>query len=242
MNRQTDDGIGWCDYDWNPTTGCSRGCAWCWARRTAETRLRGRNGYDKERPFAPKFWPERLDEPLHLRKPSIIAVSLMGDLYDPAIKDSEINEILDIVACARQHLFIGLTQRVERATEWVEHLKLLRNWIHGFTARKQIEFLEAVRLLVPAARLVGARLFCSFEPLLGSIIDEDLRFIDWGAFAGITIGALSGPESPDHEIRREWGENIRYHLQGRVPLYFKANWRKAFPEREWPMEKIPWPA
>ncbi len=43
--------IEWCDRTWNLITGCpgplvSPGCANCYARRMAETRLRGRCGYD----------------------------------------------------------------------------------------------------------------------------------------------------------------------------------------------------
>ena len=36
MNKQGRDGIGWCDYTWNPITGCLHGCEYCYARKIAE--------------------------------------------------------------------------------------------------------------------------------------------------------------------------------------------------------------
>lgn len=35
MNRQSKNGIEWCDYTWNPVTGCLHGCDYCYARRMA---------------------------------------------------------------------------------------------------------------------------------------------------------------------------------------------------------------
>ena len=60
--------IEYLDETWNVASGCdvvSEGCRNCWARTVAEGRLRGRFGYDNVDPFAPKFWPDRLDAPLH---------------------------------------------------------------------------------------------------------------------------------------------------------------------------------
>jgi DNA repair photolyase len=42
-------------YTWNPFTGCTHGCFYCYARTLAETRLRGHAGYPQNDPFQPIF-------------------------------------------------------------------------------------------------------------------------------------------------------------------------------------------
>ncbi len=73
--------IEWCDYTWSPVTGCLHGCSYCYARKLAKTRLRGRCGYPQDNPFTPTFHPNRFDEPLSVKKPSRIFVCSMGDLF-----------------------------------------------------------------------------------------------------------------------------------------------------------------
>ena len=63
-------------YSWNPITGCLDSCAYCYARRLANGRLKAKylannnmasnsepnnKGYCAN-PFYPRFWPERLNE------------------------------------------------------------------------------------------------------------------------------------------------------------------------------------
>lgn len=76
--------IEWTDATWNPITGCtpiSEGCANCYAKRMAETRLAGRMGYDKDDPFKVTFHPDKLDQPSRWAKPRKIFVCSMGDLF-----------------------------------------------------------------------------------------------------------------------------------------------------------------
>jgi protein gp37 len=78
--------IEWLDggASWNPITGCtpiSEGCANCYARTMAETRLRGMFGYDKEDPFKITYHFNKLEQPLKWKKPRKIFVCSMGDLF-----------------------------------------------------------------------------------------------------------------------------------------------------------------
>lgn len=101
---------------WNPTTGCSpvsAGCANCWARRFAN-RHRGRFGYPADEPFRPTCHPDRLDEPLRWRKPQVVAVSFMGDLFHEAIPDEFIAAVFGVMAAAERHTFLLLTKRPSR--------------------------------------------------------------------------------------------------------------------------------
>jgi len=116
---------------WHPTTGCSFGCPTCWARSLVCNRLAGTmkglppaitadlegNAEDGD-PFAPTFHADRLADPLRVKKPQVIGVSFLGDLFDPAITDEQIAAVFGVMAVAPWHTFIVLTKRAERMMRW----------------------------------------------------------------------------------------------------------------------------
>ena len=113
--------ISWCDCTWNPVSGCSKvsaGCTHCWAERMAK-RLAGRGGYPAEHPFAVTLHPERLDEPLHWRKPRMVFVCSMGDLFHPEVPDEFIASVWNRMYQASKCTFQVLTKRPERMQEWL---------------------------------------------------------------------------------------------------------------------------
>ncbi len=89
--------IEWCDYTWNPVTGCLHRCGdFCYAKKMAY-RLKGRYGYPADEPFRPTFRPERIREPLEVKKSSKIFVVSMGDLFGDWVPSEWINSVLDTV-------------------------------------------------------------------------------------------------------------------------------------------------
>ena len=64
--RLSKSAIEYLDYVWNFASGCTKDCAYCWARKIT-CRFAGRypNG------FEPTVYPEAFLSPLHLKKPSI---------------------------------------------------------------------------------------------------------------------------------------------------------------------------
>ncbi len=120
--------IEWTDATWNPVTGCtpvSEGCANCYAKRMA-TRLAGRCGYPKDEPFAVTLHPDRLDQPLHWKKPRMIFVCSMGDLFHEDVPSclldipfDFVNQVFAIAAMCPQHTFQILTKRPERMLEYL---------------------------------------------------------------------------------------------------------------------------
>ena len=114
--------IEWCDRTWNAITGCpqplvSSGCINCYARRTAETRLRGRYGYDAVDPFKITYHQEKFTQPLHWRKNSYVFVNSMGDIFHPDIKVEQLDSIFAVIlSCLifdnmHDHAFMMLTKR-----------------------------------------------------------------------------------------------------------------------------------
>jgi protein gp37 len=136
MNRTK---IEWTRATWNPVTGCtpiSEGCEHCYARRMAY-RLRGRAGYPADDPFRVTVHRDRLEDPLRWRKPKMVFVCSMGDLFHPDVPFEDITRVFDTMASWRWpnkaaerrgeeeyledpgHTFQVLTKRPERIHEWL---------------------------------------------------------------------------------------------------------------------------
>jgi len=109
--------IEWTDQTWNPVTGCNNACVYCYARKMAN-RLKGRFGYPKNEPFTPTFHPDRLSEPLNIKKPSKIFVCSMSDLFGKWVPDTWIQQVLDVVRRAPHHTFQFLTKNPVRYADF----------------------------------------------------------------------------------------------------------------------------
>ena len=127
--------IQWTEKNWNPVRGCRRvseGCRNCYAEKMAGRFCGADQPYDgiveRTKKGARwtgegKFITEKLDEPLRLRKPSMIFVNSMSDLFFEEFTFSQIAAVFGVMAAASEHTFQVLTKRPERAVEffaWLE--------------------------------------------------------------------------------------------------------------------------
>jgi protein gp37 len=69
-----------------------------------------------------RFVPDALAEPLSWRRPSLIFVNSMSDLFHHSITNEEIAAVFGVMAACPQHVFQVLTKRPERMREWFEWL------------------------------------------------------------------------------------------------------------------------
>lgn len=132
--------IEWTDYTWNPVTGCtpvSEGCHNCYARRMAH-RLRGQFGYPADEPFKVTLHPERLEEPLSLRKPKRVFVCSMGDLFHEDVDEKFIAKVFAIMDLARQHTYLVLTKRPARMQRLLsdEDFQFHVGWFQSMAVRE----------------------------------------------------------------------------------------------------------
>src|SRR3954466_6594694 len=105
--------IEWTESTWNPVTGCTKvspGCAHCYAETFAE-RWRGIPGHPYEQGFDLRLWPSRLDYPFKWKKPRVIFVNSMSDLFHENIPDEYVARVFDVMARADHHVYQVLTKR-----------------------------------------------------------------------------------------------------------------------------------
>ena len=207
--------IEWTSATWNPVTGCSKlspGCAHCYAERLSlrfgSSRKPWLPGYAAENVVLHR---ERLDQPLRWRRPRLIFVNSMSDLFHENVPPLYIEEVFSVMVEAERHVFQVLTKRHERLLELASSLPWPTNVWMGVSVenRRWAERVDALRLVPATVRFVSA------EPLLGSLAGLDLTDIHW-----LIAGGESGPGH--RPVQPDWIRELRdgCRAQG-VPFFFK---------------------
>lgn len=245
--------IEWCDYTWNPITGCwgpggtaeqPNRCWYCYAQKMAERFNSSKIAGEKIRvfkdPFRPIARPERLGEPDRIKKPSRIFVCSMGDLFGDWVPADWIKKVLGVAARNSRQKFLFLTKNPARYREFNPWLS--NCWL-GATVTNQHHAETKLPVLLQADAAVR---FVSVEPMLGPV-DLEIPYgqgvgdlvleptqgrshLDW-----IIIGALTGPGAMKYKPRQEWVQSlINQARAANVPVFLKdnLNWPEAI--REWP--------
>ena len=94
--------IEWTDATWNPVRGCTKispGCAHCYAETFAE-RFRGVPRHPYEQGFDLRLVPGKLEEPLRWRRPRMIFVNSMSDLFHRDVPDEYILRVTRVMEAA----------------------------------------------------------------------------------------------------------------------------------------------
>lgn len=203
--------IEWTDRVWNPVTGCTKvsaGCKNCYAEGIAK-RFWG------ERKFTDIILHhDRLEQPLHWKKPARVFVNSMSDLFHEDVPFEFIDKVFDIMYKARQHTFQILTKKPARLLEYSDkrHLDVLKEgadyWIcpeHiwlGVSVENQEQADKRIPLLLQVPSKVK---FLSIEPMLENIFVgiflAGLEKLNW-----VIVGCESGPNR--RECKIEWVTKI----------------------------------
>jgi protein gp37 len=207
--------IEWTEATWNPVTGCSKvspGCAHCYAETFAE-RWRGVPDHPYQQGFDLRLWPERLEVPLRWRRPRVVFVNSMSDLFHEAIPYEFIAEVFDVMLRAEQHTFQVLTKRHERLAELAPGLPWPSNVWMGVTIenRRFVHRAEFLREVPAAVRFISA------EPLLGPLEGLNLDGIDW-----LIAGGESGPGH--RRIDPTWATDLRDRCVAEGIAFFFKQW------------------
>jgi protein gp37 len=209
----TNSKIEWTEATWNPVTGCTKissGCKNCYAERMAK-RLKAMGQKNYAHGFSLRTHQKSLKLPLLWRKPQIVFVNSMSDLFHEDVPVDFIQQVFKIMAEASWHRFQVLTKRSERLMRLSPSLPWASNIWMGVTVESQ-DYLQRVADL----KVTGASIkFLSMEPLLSGFERLDLQGIDW-LIAGGESGPRARPANPD------WVRSIRDEcIRQRVPFFFK---------------------
>ncbi|MDA8161627.1 MAG: phage Gp37/Gp68 family protein [Desulfobacteraceae bacterium] len=203
--------IEWTEQSWNPVTGCTKmspGCSHCYAERMSfRLQAMGQNNYANG--FQLTLHPHMLKYPGQWKKPSMVFVNSMSDLFHRDVPTEYIERVFDVMRDTPHHTYQVLTKRAERLADldliWPKNV-----WM-GVTV-ESADYLHRIDYL----RETGSRIkFLSLEPLLGPLPRLDLTGIDW-----VIVGGESGPGA--RPMNPEWVREIRDTcLESDVPFFFK---------------------
>lgn len=267
-------GIAWTSATWNPVVGCSivsPGCKRCYAMKEAARleRMGGKVGEKyaglTEVVNGRTVWngvvrlhEPSLDQPLRWKRPRMIFVNSMSDLWHEALPDAAIDGVLATMGHASWHIYQTLTKRAGRKAQYLLELGRGRRielggdvgmrlggpmphlWA-GFSAENQSTFDERwaeMRALAAAGWLV----WCSVEPMLGPI---DIGRAGAEGLAWVVIGGESGIDARVFDL--DWARDLIRQCMaagiavfvkqmGSNPVGFRFRHRKGGDMDEWPSD------
>lgn len=210
--------IEWTELTWNPVTGCSKispGCKFCYAEVMAKRlKLMGAEKYKDG--FEIRLQPASLNTPFTWKKPKIVFVNSMSDLFHPEVPIEYIQAVFSVMNQTPKHTYQILTKRSERLLQ----LSNLLNWTDNIWMGVSVES-EKYTFRIDELRLTTAKTkFLSIEPMIAPIRFLDLKNIDW-----VIVGGESGPKA--RPIKKVWIEYIKDRCQESNTAFFFKQWGKS---------------
>ncbi|MAT64233.1 MAG: hypothetical protein CMN57_01140 [Gammaproteobacteria bacterium] len=206
--------IEWTEQTWNPVTGCTKvspGCKHCYAE-TMSRRLQAMGAPGYENGFKLSLLPERLEQPLRRRKPTMYFVNSMSDLFQDGVPEAFIDRVMEVIRATPQHTYQILTKRSTNMRDYFATRPVPDNAWLGVS----VEDRRYGKPRIPDLLAIKARTrFLSIEPLLEDLGRLRLRGIHW-----VIVGGESGAGA--RPMKKEWVINVRNQcLDVGVDFFFK---------------------
>lgn len=206
---------------------------------------------------------ERLDAPLHRRKPARIGVAFMGDIFHDSVPTGFIEDVFAVMALAPQHTFLLLTKRPKRAHRFLAELcypsrrQRVRDRMQypDWLPRGKLFPRDSAAWPLPNVwlgvsvedqmtfqqrwgilrKVPAAKRLISFEPLLGPIDTQSEFWEDLGEFVWPDWCIVGGESgSSARPLHPDWVRSVRDQCQAAgVPFYFKQ-WGEWLPSLDIP--------
>ncbi|MBK7381720.1 MAG: phage Gp37/Gp68 family protein [Flavobacteriales bacterium] len=209
--------IEWTEMTWNPTTGCNKlsaGCKFCYAE-VMSRRLQAMGVEKYKDNFKLRTHPKELDLPYTWKKPKVVFVNSMSDMFHKDVPIAFIQQVFKVMKENPQHVFQVLTKRADilryyDSEGWLE-------WTHNIWMGVSVED-KRVMKRVDLLRETGARVkFLSCEPLIGALPNMNLNGIDW-----VIVGGESG-RTP-RPMKAEWVQDIKEQCRRSDTAFFFKQW------------------
>ena len=207
--------IEWTEATWNPVTGCTKispGCKHCYAELLS-MRLQAMGQRKYANGFELTLHERVLGDPLRWKRPQMIFVNSMSDLFHEDVPDAYILRVFEAMRTANHHTYQVLTKRSERVAQMSDILP----WAPHIWMGVSVESAEYT-CRVDDLRESGAHVkFLSVEPLLDAIPHLDLTDIDW-----VIVGSESGPGA--RPMDPAWVTDLRDQCRGGGVAFFFKQW------------------
>lgn len=240
-------------HTWNPIamrcTPVSAGCANCWHIKMANRMAAMPWPDTRAMAYAGKcvsMLEKELEAPLYLRKPAVIGVQFMGDLFHDSVPDEFIGRVLNIIYECSYSKFLVLTKRPQRMFDFICRSAFMVNdrfmnlWL-GVSVEDQTTADERIRLLLQTP---AAKRFVSYEPAVGPVNfnylpfahselerypkhysaiqqqHDDCYYQAPSLLDWIIMGGESGPGA--RPMHPDWARSVRDQCKAaNVPFFFK---------------------
>jgi protein gp37 len=155
-----------------------------------------------------------LEAPLSWKKPRMVFVNSMSDLFHEGVPDADIDKVLEVIRATPQHVYQVLTKRAERLPKYFSTRTVPLNLWLGVSVEDRSFGLPRIDFL---RRTSVPNRFLSCEPLLEDLGEFDLSGIDW-----VIVGGESGPDA--RPMDPEWADSIRLQCETHDIAFFFKQW------------------
>jgi protein gp37 len=179
-------------------------------------RFRDTPGHPYENGFDLRLVPERLGDPLQRKKPALVFVNSMSDLFHEGIPDDYLDRCFAVMDLAKQHTYQILTKRSRRMVEYLsERYRKVPDHIWCGVSVEDVKY--GVPRIANLRKTPARMRFLSIEPLLEDLCELNLSGIGW-----VIVGAESGRNA--RPMKLAWVEAIKRQCDRREVPFFMKQW------------------
>ena len=239
--------IEWCDFTWNPVTGCKHPCrdVYCYNTKKSTSPLNrfGAKYRENGKVVSEKDWKSRetgenhvalqgevypygydptiyfyrLDQPKKVKEPAKIFVADTGDLFGNWVPAEWVSSVLSVVKECPWHTFQFLTKNPRKLLAY----DFPENaWVGtSINSDRDVERVNILKKVKAPVR------YLSVEPLLGELT-FNLTGIEW-----VILGAMTGKNPVVPEIA--WIEGVLTSAgKNNIPVFMKDNVERYYQSAE----------
>lgn len=214
-------GIPFCDYTWNPASGCtkiSEACENCYAEKQAYALQKKNTAGYKENGFKFTMYQSRIENLSHWKKGGKIFVGSMTDMFHEEMTFNFFLEVINIIERHPDNIFLFITKRPQKMKDFFSKIVMPGNIWLGVTAENQRRAEERIPILLSIPAAVH---FANVEPILEKVNFEPFlsgeNKLDWVLSGGET-GENARPVNPS------WVISLKDQCRRYNTPFFFASW------------------